>query len=121
MRKGCIKDNLPEPEFEISQSIFSICFHIRNNNKTISELYNSSAKVSTINSTINSTISEIRRQIMSLMLSNPSITRGEIAETIGIDSENVGAHIRVLKRQSLIERKGARKNGKWNVKVKDAK
>jgi ATP-dependent DNA helicase RecG len=33
MRKGCIADNLPEPEFKILPTIFSITFQIRNNNK----------------------------------------------------------------------------------------
>ena len=37
MRKGCVADNLSEPEFEIASTIFSICFHIRDNNKAIAE------------------------------------------------------------------------------------
>jgi len=37
MKKGCAADGLPEPEFEITSTMFSICFKIRNNNKAISE------------------------------------------------------------------------------------
>jgi ATP-dependent DNA helicase RecG len=31
MRRGCIADDLPEPEFTILPNVFIICFHIRNN------------------------------------------------------------------------------------------
>jgi ATP-dependent DNA helicase RecG len=35
MRNGCIADGLPEPEFTILPNVFSVCFHIRNNNNVI--------------------------------------------------------------------------------------
>jgi ATP-dependent DNA helicase RecG len=35
MRSGCIADNLSEPEFLIRPTVFSVCFHIRNNNKAM--------------------------------------------------------------------------------------
>jgi hypothetical protein len=31
--KGCIADNLSAPEFTILPTMFSVCFHIRDNNK----------------------------------------------------------------------------------------
>ncbi|MDR1687934.1 MAG: putative DNA binding domain-containing protein [Clostridiales bacterium] len=37
MKKGCVADGLPEPEFEIESFMFSIRFHIRDNNKAIAE------------------------------------------------------------------------------------
>jgi len=33
MKNGFIADGLPEPEFTVLPNMFSICFHIRNNNK----------------------------------------------------------------------------------------
>ena len=37
MKNGCVADDLPEPEFKITPTVFSICFTIRDNNKAIAE------------------------------------------------------------------------------------
>ena len=37
IKAACLADNLPEPEFKISATDFTVCFHIRNNNKSIAE------------------------------------------------------------------------------------
>ena len=37
IKVACIADELPEPEFHITTTSFSVCFHIRNNNKAIAE------------------------------------------------------------------------------------
>jgi len=37
MKKGCVDDNLSEPEFEVTPTMFSICFRIRDNNKVMEE------------------------------------------------------------------------------------
>jgi ATP-dependent DNA helicase RecG len=112
MKKGCIDDNLQEPKFDISPSIFSICFHIRNNNKSSAESRIYSANGSGINSGIN----ETRQKIIDLMLTNPNVTTQEISKELGIDRRNVESHIRALKKSGALEREGARKNGRWVVK-----
>jgi ATP-dependent DNA helicase RecG len=111
MKNGCRADNLPEPEFEITATAFSISFQIRNNNKAVSK-----SKIYSANgSGINSGITEIRQRIMDLMSKNPSITTQKIADEIAIDRRNVESHVRILKKIGLIERTGARKNGRWVV------
>ena len=51
------------------------------------------------------------------MKNESSTTALKIATALGIDRRKVEAHIRILKRIGLIERKGANKNGRWIVKV----
>jgi len=54
MKNGCIADGLPEPQFEVSSTTFSICFRIRNNNEALGKTYSANGKG--INGIINSGI-----------------------------------------------------------------
>jgi ATP-dependent DNA helicase RecG len=114
MKKGCIADNLPEPEFKINPMMFSICFHIRNNNKLIENQKIYSANGNGINDGIN----DSRQKIIDLMQNNPNITTKMIAQELNLEIKNVDSHIRILKKNDLIERVGAKKNGKWVIKNK---
>jgi ATP-dependent DNA helicase RecG len=99
MRNGCISDSLPEPEFEVTSTMFSICFHIRN------------TRVED-----NVGINETQKKIMDLIMKNAETTTQQIANSIGITKRRVESNIRQLKIAGVIERLGARKNGKWIVK-----
>jgi len=46
----------------------------------------------------------------------PSITTGQIANELGVDTKNAEANIRALKKSGLLKREGAKKNGRWIVK-----
>jgi predicted HTH transcriptional regulator len=39
----------------------------------------------------------------------------QIAAALGIETKNAESHIRQLKKAGLVEREGARKNGRWIV------
>jgi len=115
MKTGCVADNLPEPEFHIQPTDFSICFHIRDNDITLTEGEIYSAESSGI-SGINSGIKDVRQCVIDLMTANPSITARMIADELMIDKRNVESHIRMLKKAGTIERVGSRKKGHWIVK-----
>jgi len=106
MKKGCIADNLPEPEFTILPTTFSICFHIRNNNNA-----NQS-----VNAEVAFGITETQKKIIALMQINPKVTLGQIVGDVGVSKQKVESSISDLKSKGLIERVGARKNGRWIVK-----
>jgi len=125
MKNGCIADGLPEPEFTIQPNVFSICFHIRNNNKTA----NSDEIISDnqgdyfginfgINFGLNFGINETQCKIVELMIANPEIITEQIAEAIGITKRQIEANISKLKALGIVERIGARKKGRWVVKRK---
>jgi ATP-dependent DNA helicase RecG len=50
---------------------------------------------------------------------NPSITREELAELLGITSDGVKYHIDNLRKQGVIKRIGGRKAGAWKIRKKD--
>jgi ATP-dependent DNA helicase RecG len=112
MEMGCAADDLPEPEFGVRPTGFSICFHIRNNDKAMTEDKIYSANGSGINSGIN----DVRQRIINLMLVNPSIKKQMIADELQINRRNIESHIRELKKIGAVEYVGARKNGSWVVK-----
>jgi predicted HTH transcriptional regulator len=88
---------------------FSICFHIRNNNTN----YPVSAEG---DFGINFGINETQKKIIALMRVNSQVTLGQIAGEVGVSKRQVESIISDLKSKGLIERVGARKNGRWIVK-----
>jgi ATP-dependent DNA helicase RecG len=53
--------------------------------------------------------------ILALIRENPSITRIELAEKLNINESAVQKHILMMKKMSLIERKGGKKYGQWII------
>jgi predicted HTH transcriptional regulator len=68
-----------------------------------------------INSGMGSGINETRQKILALMLTNPNVTVQGLSIELGIDRRNAESHIRALKKNGLLTREGARKNGRWVV------
>ena len=65
---------------------------------------------------INFGVNATQRKIVDLMISNPHIKAQEIADMIGITKRNVEYAIRTLKKEGIVIRVGAAKNGQWMVK-----
>ena len=60
-------------------------------------------------------INETQQKITALMAANPEITAGQIAESISVTRRQIELSISKLKALGIIEREGARKNGRWIV------
>jgi ATP-dependent DNA helicase RecG len=56
-----------------------------------------------------------RVKIIELMKSNPSITKPQLSEEIGITQKAIEKHISNLKKEGAIERVGPDKGGYWRV------
>jgi ATP-dependent DNA helicase RecG len=109
MRKGCITDKLPEPEFKILPNVFSICFRIRNYTE------NGGTSIG-LNFGLNFGLNQTQRKIVELMTADPGVTAEQIAEEIGISKRQIETNISKLKASGVVERTGSRKSGQWNVK-----
>ena len=70
-----------------------------------------------INLGINFGINETQQRIVALMTTNTEITAGQIAESINMTKRHVESNIRKLKSLGIVEREGAKKNGRWIVKT----
>jgi predicted HTH transcriptional regulator len=64
--------------------------------------------------TLNCTLSE--SAILDFLKENPDATQSEIAAATGKSLRSVKSDISALKRKGMLEREGARKNGRWIVK-----
>ena len=113
MRKGCLVDSLPAPEFEIKRSVFSITFRIRNNDT--GEMPNDGDVNFGVNCGVNFGVNQTQGKMIKLMAENPEITAGKMAEAIGITKRQVETNISKLKASGIIERVGADKKGYWVV------
>lgn len=60
-------------------------------------------------------LSERQIQILNLIESNNHITKREMAKRIGISTTAIDKYIDTLKEKKLIERKGGRKEGYWQI------
>jgi ATP-dependent DNA helicase RecG len=67
-------------------------------------------KICTINCTLN------ERAILDFLKDNPNATQNAIAVAIGRSLRSVKTDIDALKEKGLLEREGARRNGRWVVK-----
>jgi predicted HTH transcriptional regulator len=70
-----------------------------------------------INSGINGGISGARQNALDLMRAGPRINTQQIADALGIGIRAAESHVRALKEAGLVRRDGARKNGRWIVKL----
>jgi ATP-dependent DNA helicase RecG len=65
---------------------------------------------------INGGINETQKKIMTLLISRPEVTAEQLSVEVGITKRRIEANISQLKKLGLVEREGARKNGRWIVK-----
>ncbi|MDR2980835.1 MAG: Lrp/AsnC family transcriptional regulator, partial [Puniceicoccales bacterium] len=113
------------PEFEITSSIFSVCFCIRNNNKAIAEESDENGKVlvplgtrsGTTNGTRSGTtnLDEDDIRLLKALLDNPITTYDKLAVMLDMPRRTVSRKIDRLRKGGIIEREGATKNGRWIV------
>ncbi len=66
---------------------------------------------------VNDTVNDTVNSILKLIKENPFISYDEIAKSLKKSRATVSRHIAELKKQGLLERIGADKNGKWLVKA----
>ena len=95
------------PEFYSTHSSFTVVLKNVNYIDTQTEIKND---------TINDTINDTQRKILLIINENPSITSNELSEQVGITERNIKANIKTLKDAGMLEREGARKNGRWVIK-----
>ena len=60
-------------------------------------------------------VNATQQKIIDLMIVNPHIKAQEIADAMGLTKRNVEYAIRALKKEGIIQRVGAAKNGLWVV------
>jgi ATP-dependent DNA helicase RecG len=145
MRSWCVADGVPEPEFDIKAGKFSVCFHIRDNNKAIAERKAQKADnregggsvvpKDTINGIANDTnngtingmtsgtkdgaisLGERSVRLLEAISDNPEITYDGLSVLLGVPRRTVSREMKALQDCGKIERVGARKNGRWVVKT----
>lgn len=61
------------------------------------------------------TTQKTTQKILSLIKENPSITRKELSEILGITPDGIKYHLNNLKKKGLIRRIGGRKGGHWET------
>jgi ATP-dependent DNA helicase RecG len=108
-----------QPEFYSTHSSFTVV--LKNVNYSENQFANRQGDVGInggINVGINVGINETQKKIIDIMIENPSITAEQISDIVGITKRRVESNISQLKKAELIERDGARRNGRWVVNVK---
>ena len=113
--RSCKADGLSEPVYTIHPRDLMICFdapadRIIHRNGTPNVPINVP-----LNVPLN--LSELDKQILKLVIENPTMTMQQIADAVGIHRKTVSRHVQVMEEQKMIERIGSRKKGTWRVYV----
>ncbi len=77
---------------------------------------NSAVESVGINDGINVGINTMQKKIIGLLIERPDITAEQLSAEVAITKRRVEANISQLKKIGLVEREGARKNGRWVVR-----
>ena len=114
-------DGLAEPEFDIDVAMgrFTIRFYIRNNNKAIAERAAANGKNIVPSGTINGTINydENIERLLKAISDNPTVTYDGLSALLGIPRRTISREMKKLQDNGIIEREGAKKNGRWIIKL----
>ena len=111
-----------EPEFYSTLSSFTVV--MKNVNYLVNQIDEQRIDFGIngeINFGTNFGINETQKNIIEILFYNPKATMSTIAEALDMTKRNVENNISQLKKAGLIEREGARKNGKWIVKYPKTK
>ena len=104
IREMCKKENAPFPEIELTENYFYVTFKQ-------SHAYLQMAQKQTPQKTTQKTT----QKIVKLIKQNPSITRKELSERLGLTEDGVKFHLNKLKEKKVIKRIGPDKGGHWEV------
>ena len=96
IKTECKNEGKPEPQFVNREIFFEVQFNVAD---------------------INEDISSDMRNILDLMREIKNISIPKLADITGLSTKQIEYKIKVLKKKGIIERVGARKNGKWIVKI----
>ena len=86
----------------------------------INHLFEGNAEIKAeINAGINAEIkiSEKQKKIILMLKENPYCTIKEISDKLEVNHSTVERNIKKLRENGIVERVGARKDGKWIVKI----
>jgi ATP-dependent DNA helicase RecG len=67
------------------------------------------------NDQINDQLSKVEKQVLSVIIDNPALTLGGIAERTAKSAKTVQRHLDSLRRKNIVKRVGSRKDGHWEV------
>ena len=104
------------PEFYSTHSSFTVV--LKNVNYSANQTANLNADFGIncgLNFGINCGINKTQQNILKMLFENPIITTQAVADLLGVSRRTVDNHISQLKKSGLIEREGAKKNGRWIV------
>ncbi len=109
----CKEQNIPESEWIIDDATVSIVFRRRaaeNGGQKGGQKKGESGQKIDLRY-----LSVTAQSIIDLIVSNPKVTRAEMAEKIGVAPSAIQKHLKKLKEANLVFREGGDKGGSWVV------
>jgi len=111
---ACIKHGIPLPEYVVHPEDIMVTLY-----GLVPDDVNRKGSKDQINVQINDHINVhlnvVERQVLSLVLENPSLTLDEIASRISKSAKTAQRYLYSLREKNIIRRVGSRKDGHWEV------
>lgn len=115
IKKSLKENGSPEPvfDFDDDRTFFEVDFHIH---PVFKEDFDNGIRFRIGEAIPLKKLNESSEKVINLIRNNPHITIPELSESITISSRAIEKIIENLKRANIIERKGSRKTGYWEIK-----
>ena len=114
IRKYIEEKGLPQPEFRDSNGFFKAIFY--GAGKDVKKI--SGREVETEMREVGREVKKLtdkQKMILDLIIKNPSISKKEMAEAIGIRPSSIDKNITTLKQKGYLKRVGPAKGGHWEL------
>lgn len=111
-----LSHGLQEPKFNDIRGDFVVTFNVTDGNNHFIDKKNNGTINGTINGTVNGTINKTAKKIIEVLTDDCRLTIEEISQKIGFSMRTVKRYISELQEKGIIERKGSKKSGYWEVK-----
>ncbi|MDR0829206.1 MAG: putative DNA binding domain-containing protein [Prevotellaceae bacterium] len=109
-------DTVKVPEKVLEKVPEKTIKQIDNQNITKQQNKNGAGNITrNITGNITGNITERQQLILNSIAKNPYITSSELAACVGIDAVNIRVNIAKLKKEGILQRIGATKNGYWKI------
>ncbi|ODS38212.1 MAG: hypothetical protein A7315_12785 [Candidatus Altiarchaeales archaeon WOR_SM1_79] len=112
MNKICEKENAPKPEIKIRENYFYVTF--RQSYEYLEFISRENVESRLVEGLVEGLV-ENQKKILTLVRTNPYVSKKEMSENIGISTTAIDKNISSLKKKGILKRIGPAKGGYWEV------
>ena len=112
--RECREYGLPDPELIDFDGDFRVNMYrksLKSENKVTEKVTEVTEKVTEVTEKV----TDIEAKILKLIYDNPTITTSKLADMLSVTRKTISTHIKIMKKNNVIERIGSDRKGYWKI------